>query len=152
MAHLAFPYPEREDSGDSVMELPNRLSPLSLGSLKLSSTPSPPSSPTSSCAPTPSSTSAASMPPSPTRLVSKALISPWEVTLGAGVWRGGGKTWMQVGRPRSSVKLKSIKGNFPIIIITAILYQALTMYIHSAWIHTLLTVCRDFSLAFLPQI
>ena len=59
---------------------------------------------------------------------------------------------MQVGRPRSSVKLKSIKGNFPIIIITAILYQALTMYIHSAWIHTLFTACRDFSLAFLPQI
>lgn len=45
---------------------------------------------------------------------------------------------MQVGRPRSPVKLKSIKGNFPIIIITtAVLYQALTMYTLHGFIHCL---------------
>lgn len=45
---------------------------------------------------------------------------------------------MQAGRPRSPVKLKSIKGNFPIIIIaTAVLYQALTMYTLHGFIHCL---------------
>ena len=45
---------------------------------------------------------------------------------------------MQVGRPRSPLKLKSIKGTVHIItIITAILYQALTMYTIHGFMHCL---------------
>lgn len=109
------------------------LSPL--GSLKLSSTPLPPSSPTSSCAPTPSSTSAVSTPPSPTRPVS----SPLHPSVGGSTWGGGlgggVEGVMQVGRPKSPPKSKPIQGTIEIIIIVAILSQARTVSPVCGFIH-----------------
>lgn len=45
---------------------------------------------------------------------------------------------MQVGKPRSPLKLKSIKGTIHIItVITAILYQAPTVYTIHGFMHCL---------------